>query len=503
MRARILLRNSTDKQAKAGTVAAQRAPVRKLAASLGATEIVEYVEEAVSGAAPLDERDVLRRLLADARPGEIVAAFDMSRLTRSDDWIERYTVLGHLRRARLRPATVDDGEIDLHSIGGRITAHVRGEIAADERSKIRDRMMAGKAAAAAQGRKPQGATPWGLRYDRTAKTWSIDEQRATIVREVHRRALEGETLGALAADLNRRGVPPIRGRAWHTTGVWRLLTGTVYRGEWTFAGHAIRVPAIVDAATWQAVQAQLLAAGKRGLRRTTHVYLLDDGLGRCEACGGPLHVRWGGSDGRTSYYHCPARCGGWRRTDATDAEVWQRIATACRRRDLVARTAADAGGYAEDAATGEADAAGFERRLARLDEVEAAILARYRRGIISEGGMEREAQAIARERAMLRQSAEAARKAAALARAGAQAAEALREAGRGIAAALADADAEERRVIVRALRPDVRVGRTVEITFRLRAPGADVVPIGVAFSTCSCTESQCATDNVAELTVKA
>jgi DNA invertase Pin-like site-specific DNA recombinase len=117
----------------------QRAPVHALVRVLaGDVEIVEYVERAVSGAAPLDERDVLRALLRDAEPGDLVAAFDLSRLTRSDDWSERYRVLGALRTSHLRPATVEDGEIDLTTLGGRITTHIRGEVAADEAAGTED-----------------------------------------------------------------------------------------------------------------------------------------------------------------------------------------------------------------------------------------------------------------------------------------------------------------------------------------------------------------------------
>ena len=506
--ARILLRNSTDRQAKAGTVAAQRAPVRDLAQRLGVTQVVEYVEEAVSGAAPLDERDVLRRLLAEAQRGDLVCAFDLSRLTRSDDWTERYLVLGRLRNAGLRPATVEDGEIDLHTLGGRITAHIRGEVAADERKKILARVTAGKRERAAQGGKPQGTTPYGLKYDKATRIWTIDEVAAAVVRELYRRLLTGETCGQIAIDLEVRRVPALRSGRWTSATVWRLVTRAVYRGEWSFEGRVIIVPAIVDAATWQLAQAQLLAAGRRGLRRTQHIYLLDEGVGRCGYCGGPVHVKWGGQGGDTSYYVCPdRRCGlRWRRTAGADDEAWSRIREALYRPDLVEQALQSGREAAGDAVVGEEDAAGFARQLARLGEVESAILARFRRGMISESAMDKELHVIGRERTLLEQSATAASEAAARARANASRLDGVREAMRLIASELEAADPAERRVIVRDLQPDIRLTReTMRITFRLRAPARSMVEPVIALvpGTCSCTENHCDPENALEIAVVA
>jgi len=506
MRAILYLRNSTDRQARAATIDAQRPDCRALAARLGAEETTEYAEEGVSGAASLDERPRLRALLRDVGEGDVVVAFALDRLCRSEDLIDRAAIYGALQRAGAHVETVLDGTVDSSTMGGRILHAIREEVAAEERRKIRSRTAAGKRAAIEQGRKPQGATPYGLRYDRATKVWSVDEPRADAMRTLFGAVGAGATCAATAARLEAAGYPTPRGPRWTARMVWQLVTRSTYRGEWIFGGKAIHVPALVDAATWQAAQAQLLAAGRRGLRRTQHVYLLDEGVGRCEACAGPLHVRWGGTEGRMTYYLCPNRaCGiGWHRTDLTDAEVWRRIVAALRRPDLVARAVEDAGEHAADAETGDADAAEFERRAARLVEVEAAILSRFRRGLISEVALDREIATIARERTLLEQSAQAAREAAVRARSGMAAAQTLREAAAQLATELGHATPETRRELVRALRPDVRVSHaTVAIAFRLRAPVADVVPIGIVRGTCSCTESHCDHDLSVEIAVVA
>ncbi len=390
-RARILLRNSTDRQAKAGTISAQRAPVRALAARLGAGEFVEYIEEAVSGAAPLDERDVLRRLLKEAAPGDLVVAFDLSRLTRSDDWAERYTVLGTLRRHGVRAATVEDGEIDFSTLGGRITAHIRGEIAADERAKIASRMAAGRNEALRQGRLASGCAPYGLAWSRAAG-WSLDAARAEVVRDIYRRVLDGQSSRVIAELLQAAGAPPARKR-WHWAQVWRIATSTTYRGEFVAREEpraVIAVPPIVDDLTWHAAQRLLARRQRRGLKHTMHVYLLDEGAGRC-GCGAVLGIAWGGSrNARIRYYVCTRKCGArYVRTDEADGRVW--AALRARLDDPAALARAIAGEAATSTETrekAEAKGKGAGVEIARLDEAEAALLSRFTAGKITAGGLD-------------------------------------------------------------------------------------------------------------------
>ena len=488
--ARIYLRNSSDKQAKAATINAQRPDCRALAARVApGLPVVEYADEGVSGDAPLAERRALHQLLAAVEPGDCVIGFAQDRLSRSDDMIEHAAVFGIFQRRGVVVHTCQEGAIDVRDQVGRLRAQLQSDAAAAEKRKIAARTAAGKRTAAAEGRKPQGATPYGLAYDRVTRKWSEHPVHAPLERELFARALGGETTGQLAADFKARAAAHPRGPAWSSARVWRILTRTAARGEWTFEGRTIQVPAVIDDATWHAVQAQLLAAGRRGLRRTQHVYLLDDGLGRCGYCSGPLHVRWGGRDNRVSYYHCPQLdcVGGWRRTEQVDFEVWERLRTALQREDLVSRALSGEREASADAATGDEDAAGFERRIAKLDEVEAAVLARFRRGLVSESGMDGELTRIARERALLVTSAAAAREAAQRARTSVTSLQGLQEAARALAGELGRVEGAERREVVRGLRLAVELRReALDVRFRLVA-GVSCAMVGCSSS---CTERQ-------------
>ncbi len=482
--ARIYLRNSSDRQAKAATIRGQRPGCEAIAARLGLAA-VEYSDEGVSGAAALEERPGLRRLLAELGPGDVVVAFALDRLSRSDDEIERAAIYGAIRRAGARVETVTDGEVDSSTFGGRILHAIRQEIAAEERRKIGARTAAGKRTAAAAGRKPQGATPFGLRYDRSTG-WAVDEHRAEVVRRAFAGVIAGKSCAQVAAALPEPGP---RSASWGARSVWQLVTRRTYLGEWSCGGATIRVPAIVDATTWQAAQAALLASGRRGLRRTQHVYLCDEGVGRCGDCGGPLHIKWGGRACQTSYYVCTDRlcAAGWRRTEQVDLEVWQRIRAALLREDLVGAAAAGEHAAQEDARLGAGDAAGFARKLERLDEHEAAVLARHRRGLVSDGGMERELAVIARERRLLEQSAAAARAAAANARADAVALQGLQEAARLAARGMQKMEGEERRRWMRELRAEVLVAGT-EVRVRFRLVAGVSCAVGGCSSACSTSD---------------
>lgn len=496
MRALVYLRNSSDKQAKAATIRAQRPDCAALAATVGADAVIEYADEGISGDAPLAVRAALHRLLSDCQPGDVVIAFAQDRLSRTDDMIEHAAVFGVFQRRGVLVSTVQEGTIDVRDQVGRLRAQLQSDAAASEKRKILARTAAGKRDAAARGQKPQGATPYGLTYDRATKRWGVDGVRAGVRREIVEAVAGGETCTRIAARLTVRGdAPTPRGRStdWTARMVWHVATGRVGIGEWTFSGKTIAVPATVPAETWQRAQAALLTAGRRGLRRTQHVYLLDEGTGRC-GCGRAVQIRWGGSRSETSYYVCPARCGvRWRRTADADAEVWARIIAALRRPDLVERAIEGERDAAADAERGEGDAAGFEAQIERLAGVEAAILRQFTAGRLTEAGMERELDTVVRQRALLASSAAAAREAGERARAAASAVQGLQEAARAWARGMERADGALRRETIRALRPDVRLGERIAVSFRLRAPSVVglAAPIAIVHGTCWRTESLC------------
>jgi DNA invertase Pin-like site-specific DNA recombinase len=423
IRAAIYARVSSAAQRDRHTIENQLRALPAYAAAQGWEVAGPYVDDGRSAkAGQLDRREGFARLVRDAEAGrfDVLLVVDVDRLTRTDDMRERAEILGPFQRANIRIVTPAGGELDLRTFLGELYVTMQALVASEERRKLGARVKAGKERAIAEGRKPAGPTPYGLRYTRETGTWSIDADRAVIVREIFARVIAGESCLAIADDLHARGAPPPRG-PWTRHKVWHLVRSQHAMGRWIADKRrrlGMAVPAIVDEPTWSAAQASLIAHGKRGIRRTRHVYLLE-GLGRCGRCGEPMVIRSPAPHGTPAAYLCRARKYGVRATarctspivtvaDA-DTRVWSRIAAVLVDPGLVADLELRAAARAANRHAGEADVVAAERSLARLDRAEAGVLRRLTRESIGEAAADREIAAIARDRATATAQLEAAR----------------------------------------------------------------------------------------------
>lgn len=425
-RAAIYARVSSAAQRDAHTIESQLRVLRAFVAQRGWQVAGEYIDDGRSAkTGKLERREGFARLLGDVAGFDVLVVVDVDRLTRTSDAIERAAILGPFQRAGIRIVTPAGGELDLDSFIGGLYVELQARFAAEENRKRAERIKAGKARAIAEGRKPAGPTPFGLAYDRASGTWSIAELAAATVREIYRRVIAGESCQAIADDLVDRGVPAPRG-PWSRHKVWQLARSRHVYGTWTADKRTratIAVPAILDRATFDAAQAALIEHGKRGLVKTKHVYLLE-GLGVCGSCGQPIAIRSGTwtKDRRTRHWNPPAYICKGRKYEArgerctapilkvadVDARVWAKVEAVIRDprtvdllRQRLAERAADRRDWA-------ADAKKYRTRLEQLTKAEAAILARFRRGQISDAAMDIETAAADRDRAAITAQLEAA-----------------------------------------------------------------------------------------------
>jgi site-specific DNA recombinase len=427
MRAVIYARVSSAAQRERDTIAAQLRDLPAYAERQSWTLVrppQTYVDDGrTAKAGHLEARVGLAALLRDAAAGifDVVVVADIDRLTRSEDLAERGAILGALQRAGVRVASANSGQLlDLSTSIGDLFGTLQAFFAAEENRKRAARTTAGKLTAIQRGWKPSGPTPFGLAYDRATHTWSVHAKQAAIVVEILERVAGGESCAAIAEDLEARGEERPRGGAWHRERVWSIARSRTYLGTWIAdraRGLTVAVPRLVDDELYARAQAALLAHHRRGLRRTKHVYLLE-GLGVCASCGAPVGIR-----SRTSYvaggerrynqaaYVCThrrrPRRGAAPCTAAiapvadVDARVWAAVVRVLEDPRLAGRLAGVGRDHAQERRAWKDDAAAARQKLARLDKTEAAVLARFRRGAISDGAMDIELAAIARERDML------------------------------------------------------------------------------------------------------
>lgn len=459
-RAALYARVSSAGQKERGTIQSQLHALRALAAARRWTVVGEYVDDGKSAATgKLAARDGLARLFADADAGrfDVVVAVEDDRFTRSDDLLERLEIFGRFKRAGVRIAYVNGDEVDPSHRLDELMTVIKGWVSAEDNRKRREAFLRGVDRAIAEGKKPRGATPYGLTYDARTGAWGVDEAAAAIVVQCYERVAAGESARAVGFDLEARGVPTPRGGHW-AAAVRRLINSTTYRGELQpLPGRIVKVPRLVSDELWYAAQETLARGALRGLRRTRSVYLCE-GIARCGLCGAVMWVHQARLPG-PKYYNCRRRrfpdADGkctlpMRQVREVDAEVWEGVVEELQRPDLAESLLRE---LDSDVGPWEADAAGYRAELGRLEAAEVAIMARFSRGLISERAFDEHARTTARRRAMLERQLAAALEAAGEGRRQRFAAEAVLANLNALRDRLELATPEERREIVKALIP--------------------------------------------------
>lgn len=302
MKATIYARFSTERQSES-SIADQFAICREYAKAKGLTITDEFSDDGISGAA-LGNRPGAQAAIGSAMPGSVLLVSDLSRLSRSQDLAP---LLSRLRHRGVRIIGVQDG-YDSDSRTARMQAGLSGIMSEEFRAMVADRTRSALKQRAIEGR-PTG----GKAYD-----------NVPVVREIFARFADGESMKAIANDLNGRNVPSPgagwkararpRGR-WLVSALHSLLRNELYigrviwnRSQWVKdpdTGKRTRrerpesewvvteCEAIIDADTWQRVQARFRSRGGRGGARR---YLLS-GILECAVCGSKMIVV-GGSQHR-------------------------------------------------------------------------------------------------------------------------------------------------------------------------------------------------------------
>jgi DNA invertase Pin-like site-specific DNA recombinase len=147
-------------------------------------------EETASGA--LDARPELDRMLDHLRASDVLCVYRLDRLGRSLKHL--IAVAGQLDERGVVLRSITEG-IDTGTPGGKLVFHVFGALAEFERDLIRERTMAGLAAARARGRK--GGRP------RTMTPEKIEVARTMYDSRKHTLAAIAKTVGVSRATIHR------------------------------------------------------------------------------------------------------------------------------------------------------------------------------------------------------------------------------------------------------------------------------------------------------------
>jgi site-specific DNA recombinase len=208
MKAAIYARYSTDKQSEA-SIADQVRVCERLAERHGFKIVATFQDAAMSGGTT--RRPGYQAMLAAARRREfqVIVAEDTSRLWRALS--EQSPRLAELSDLSIEVVTHD---LDTRQESGAIMGAVSGAMAEQYRREIGRRTRRGLEGLARQG-KSAGGRAYGYIPAALSGTGlvEIDPDQAVVVREIFDLYAAGWSPRAIAAELNRRGVPS-PGSAW-------------------------------------------------------------------------------------------------------------------------------------------------------------------------------------------------------------------------------------------------------------------------------------------------
>jgi len=287
-----------DKTGQAAGVKRQQAEILALAERLGLPEPVLFIdndESALTG-----RRPAFRRLMGELEAGRVsvLLAFSQDRIGRSPAEWER--IIDAARRHRIRMVTCTDGEVDLATVGGRLTSRIRATVAASEVEQKSERQKSGNRHKTLQG-KACGTAGWGCRRVRvldgkgSIKGWYdvVDEDQAKIIRDIAERVLGGESLESCTKWLIATGVPTPSGRGnWKAATLRQQLLHPRLAGLRTYLGEIVadsEAGPIIDRGDWDRLVALLNDPARRTSsdRRAKHLLT---GVGRCGVCGSKVNV---------------------------------------------------------------------------------------------------------------------------------------------------------------------------------------------------------------------
>ena len=311
LRAAIYARISDDHEGHALGVTRQVKECREEAERRGWPVADTYVDNdrsAYRGA----RRPEYQRMIEDLKAGicDAVIVWHQDRLTRSprelEDFVDLYeaaSVAGF--------ASVTGGASDFSTGDGRFAARIQGAVARKEsddksrrgRSKQRELAEAGKVSGG-------GTRPYG--YARDLHT--VVPAEAAVIRDAAKRVLAGESVRSVAADLNDRKVPTVKGGRWSPVVLRGILISARIAGQRSLHGEVVAKaewPHIITVRTSERLKALLLDPDRRTSRPVRRYALA--GLLRCGKCNTVLVSR-PRSDG-TRRYVCPTGephngCGG-------------------------------------------------------------------------------------------------------------------------------------------------------------------------------------------------
>jgi site-specific DNA recombinase len=268
---------------------------------MGWAEVARYEDLDISGTKTLAQRPGLTAALEAIARGEAdhLVAAKIDRVARSV--ITFNQVVQALQRHGASLVSVAEG-LDFSTPAGRMVANVLAVFAQFESEQIGSRVKNAKAHLASIGKWPGGRRPFGwspvAHPDGKGFRLEVDPVEGPIIQGMVEAVLEGISVGTIAGDLNKRGIPTVLGHSWVGETVRKALTKPAMIG----GNGADR---LVSDRTYASLQARLQRGAPVEARHDHDEVLLAPSLVRCGRCGSPM--RPGTHDDGRRVYRCSQR----------------------------------------------------------------------------------------------------------------------------------------------------------------------------------------------------
>jgi len=239
-------------------------------------------------------------MLYDARQKrfDIIAVCKLDRFFRNLRLLLNY--LYELEQLNIKFVSTQEG-LDTSNPFGKFAVQIMGVIAEFERGRIGERVKDSRHHILGRGDWPGGSTLYGYRWHNKDRKWEIVPEEADIVRRIYDLYLK-DNLGMIpiAERLNEDGVLTRKGVPWRMNSIRQILTHAAYKGKHPVG---IKVPPIVDQATWQKAQDKRETA--RSVQKAPKGWLLQ-GMVFCGMCGHVLKCLRKNKN-QPAYYACRGR----------------------------------------------------------------------------------------------------------------------------------------------------------------------------------------------------
>jgi len=256
VRVAIYVRVSTREQAEKGySIQEQIKSCRGYCEQNGWKVVRIYKENGVSGKNL--NRPKLQLLFdhAEEKQFDIVVFWRSDRFTRSLS--DLCNLVDYFEEIDVKISCVTE-RFDSTTADGRLIIHMMGALAEHERQITLERSKIGIRARAREGKWKGGKTPFGYQYNSDTEKLEINQEEATIVKQIFKLYLELGTINDVTRYLNQKHIPTRNAKKWSNTMVGNILSRKLYTGSYTCADEAIQIPELklIDDETFKKVKKQ-------------------------------------------------------------------------------------------------------------------------------------------------------------------------------------------------------------------------------------------------------